>query len=604
MTKFLLFSLFLLAFVPAAHAQMGLNAPAGLSPVRDMEIYSRDVFVVQQKYNPTTAPISGTFTMNCAALSPNLTASAGVLLDPGGTGNYLASITCTQTIVTPSNPLTNLSLVGYELTFTQFGTEANGDSVVIEDLFRGRIAFSGSALPPVLLVPGYQFKVIFKADNDGNVGSGFSLRWRRVIVDPAPTSGGDGQFGKSLQFDLRKGALVSGLNGVGALQQAGDYSTALGRANKASGDNSTALGVDNEASGNGATAMGVNNMAGGDYATAFGRANMASGNYATASGRDNTASGNYSTVLGVSNTVSGRYATASGLSNRVSGDNSTALGASNEASGDYSTASGDNNTTSGESATAFGRGNIVSGNGGATALGSNNTVSGLIAMAMGASNTASGDYSTAMGNRMNTNNRAGAFMIGDTDPLGQGTTNAGSPDQFVARFRNGYLLLTSGNTPRTGVQIGADGTSWGTISDSTRKERFLPIDGPELLRKISGMKLTTWNYKQQRDRRHYGPMAQEFFALFGHDTLGEIGCDTLITTQDIEGLTLSAVQALVRENEQLKTRLNAVENENEHLRVETQNFASLQVDMNNRLHLLERAMLTRRERVTLRKSKP
>ncbi len=143
--------------------------------------------------------------------------------------------------------------------------------------------------------------------------------------------------------------------------------------------------------------------------------------------------------------------------------------------------------------------------------------------------------------------------------------------------------MTSGNTTPTGVQIGAGGTSWATISDSTRKERFLPIDGPELLRKISGMKLTTWNYKGQRDRRHYGPMAQEFNALFGQDALGPIGCDTLITTQDIEGLTLSAVQALVRENENLKTEL---------------------ADVKTRLHLLERALLTRRERVTMRKTKP
>ena len=154
--RYTLLFLLLLALLPAAHAQMGLNAPAGLAPVRDMEIYSRDQFVVQQKYSLTTDPIAGTFTMSCAASPTNLTASAGVLLDPGGTNNYPARLTCTQTIVTPGNPATTpgLSLVGYELTFTQFGTEANGDSVVIEGVYDGRIAFSGSTLPPVLLVPG------------------------------------------------------------------------------------------------------------------------------------------------------------------------------------------------------------------------------------------------------------------------------------------------------------------------------------------------------------------------------------------------------------------------------------------------------------------
>ncbi len=327
MTKLILSFCLLLALLPAAHAQMGLNAPAGLAPVRDMEIYSRDQFVVQQKYSPTTDPISGTFTMSCAASPPSITASAGVLLDPNGTNNYLASLTCTQLITAPGNPATTpgISLVGYELTFTQFGTEANGDSVVIEGLYDGRIAYSGSVLPPVLLVPGYRFTITFKADNDGNVGTGFALHWRRVNLDPAPTGVGDGQFGKSLQFDLIKGALVGGLNGVGTLQRAGNYSTALGRRNRATG-----------------------------YAAI---------------------------ALGEQNTVSGDMALAMGGQNRVSGD---------------------------------------------------------YAVATGYLNTASGNYSTAMGHRMNTNNQAGAFMIGDTDPLGGGTTNGGSPDQFVARFRNGY----------------------------------------------------------------------------------------------------------------------------------------------------------------------
>jgi len=47
------------------------------------------------------------------------------------------------------------------------------------------------------------------------------------------------------------------------------------------------------------------------------------------------------------------------------------------------------------------------------------------------------------------------------------------------------------------------------------------------------------------------------------------------------------VQALIRENEALKARLAAVE-----------------VDFANRLNLLERVMLTRRERVSVRKKNP
>ncbi len=515
-----------LALLPAAQAQIGFNSPAGLSPVRDMEIYARDIFVVQQKYIPTTAPISGTFALSCATLPTDLTAAAGVLLDPGGTGNYPASLTCLQRIQDPSLSLTT----GYELVFTLLNTEANGDSVIISDPRGGRIAFSGSTLPPVLLVPSSQVTITFRSDADGNVGAGFALQWRRVQLDPSPVAGGNGVFGYSIQFDLRKGALVGGLHGVGALQRAGDYSTALGRENRATGGNATAIGYINVAGGFASTALGFNNI------------------------------------------VNGYAGVALGQSNIASATNAVALGSVNKATG-YA----------------------------ALALGRDNTVDGVSANAIGYLNTASGDYSTAIGNYTSTNDRIGAMCLGDYS-----TTNslsATTSHQFNSRFAGGYRLFT--NPAMTlGASLAANGTSWATISDSTRKERFLPIDGPDLLRKISGMKLTTWNYKQQRDRRHYGPMAQEFFALFGHDKWGDIGCDTLITTQDIEGLTLSAVQALIRENEQLKTRLNAVENENEHLRAETQNFASLQAEMNNRLHLLERAMLTRRERVSLRKTKP
>jgi hypothetical protein len=195
---------------------------------------------------------------------------------------------------------------------------------------------------------------------------------------------------------------------------------------------------------------------------------------------------------------------------------------------------------------------------------------------------------------MNTNNQAGAFMIGDTDPLGQGTTGAGATDQFVARFRNGYYLMTSGTATRTGVVIGAGQNAWSAISDSTRKERFLPMNHAEVLRKINAMKLTSWNYKGQREIRHYGPMAQDFYAAFGHDALGEVGCDTLINSHDFAGVTFAGVQALIRENEQLKQAV-------QHL---TSEVNALRTDHASRLQLIEQTIMNRRERVTIRKNKP
>ena len=275
-------------------AQMGLNAPIGLKPRQDMEIYSRDKFLVQQKYIATTDPISGTYTMSCAASPTDLTATAGVLLDPGGTNSYIASATCTQTVIDPANSLS----VGYEITFDFLNTEANGDSVIIQDAYGGRIAFSGTTTPPVLLVPGYIFIVTLKADNDANVGAGFQLRWREVYVDPPSSGSGQSLFGSALQFDVTKGSLVGGFNGIGTVQRAGLASTALGDRNLASGVAGVALGSSNIASGYSSVALGSSNIASGRAGVALGDRNLASGSHSVALGDGNTVSGEYGVVLG------------------------------------------------------------------------------------------------------------------------------------------------------------------------------------------------------------------------------------------------------------------------------------------------------------------
>jgi len=52
-------------------------------------------------------------------------------------------------------------------------------------------------------------------------------------------------------------------------------------------------------------------------------------------------------------------------------------------------------------------------------------------------------------------------------------------------------------------------------SDMTKKENFQPVDGEEVLRKLSTLNLTSWNYigHDPKQFRHYGPMGQEFFRL-------------------------------------------------------------------------------------------
>ena len=93
-------------------------------------------------------------------------------------------------------------------------------------------------------------------------------------------------------------------------------------------------------------------------------------------------------------------------------------------------------------------------------------------------------------------------------------------------------------------------------SDKTKKENFEPVDGEEVLGKIRGFELTSWNFigHDPKEFRHYGPMAQDFFAAFGHDGVGQIGTETTINSGDLAGILMIAVQALEKRTAELKQK--------------------------------------------------
>lgn len=92
------------------------------------------------------------------------------------------------------------------------------------------------------------------------------------------------------------------------------------------------------------------------------------------------------------------------------------------------------------------------------------------------------------------------------------------------------------------------------------------------------MRLGSWNYKGQdvKQYRHYGPMAQDFFAAFGHDELGTIGEDKSINQADFDGVNLIAIQALIKEVEALKAENKSLKLAEASMKAETQ---SLKVKM-------------------------
>lgn len=262
--------------------------------------------------------------------------------------------------------------------------------------------------------------------------------------------------------------------------------------------------------------------------------------------------------------------------------------------GNGSFSAGNANTVSNVQSTALGYGNDVSG-ATAFALGGNNVVSGGLSFAIGSQNTISSSLSTAIGNSINLS-ASNSVAFGQNIQVNAGGTNSmtmidgsaaslvtiGTANRFTARYANGFFLY-SNSAFTTGAFLGAGANSWASISDSTKKEKLLEVDGESMLQRASKMRATTWNYKGQDSKifRHYGPMAQEFFAAFGHDKFGTIGNDTTIASADIAGVNFALIQALEK-----RTRI--LQEENAKLKVELLDYK----DVVSRMGKLE-AMLNK-----------
>ncbi len=349
------------------------------------------------------------------------------------------------------------------------------------------------------------------------------------------------------------------------------------------------FGTSNTFLGSGAgnfTMSGSNNTATGVRAlqsNTFGVLNTANGAgalYSNTAGDNNTATGAnalYSNTTGFNNTASGLFAL---YSNTTGGDN-TASGRSALA---YNT-TGSFNTASGLSALAYNTtGNSKTASGGSALFsnttGGGNTGTGAFALSSnttGAENTACGEAAlyynttgggnTAIGLQALFSNTTGdnntAIGVSADIPFGSNLSNSTAIGAFAVvdasnkiRLGNNEVTVIEGQVPYT------------YTSDRNAKENFRAVDADEALIKLRGLAVTSWNYKGQdaKQFRHYGPVAQDFFAAFGHDAVGTIGTPTTITSGDLDGILMVAAQALERRTVELKKQIDALRVENANLK--------------------------------------
>lgn len=360
--------------------------------------------------------------------------------------------------------------------------------------------------------------------------------------------------GNKLIWYGTKGAFRAGnVNGVQWNTDAvGTGSFASGLNTRASGVGATALGNSTEATGLNTTAMGFGSKASGETATALGNLAEAPGISAISIGTQTSAGGPFSTALG-------HFARTTALDGVAIGNQAEARGVSAMSIGTQTLASGPSSI----------------------ALGSIAQATAEEAVAIGNTVEASGANSTALGYNVSTNGKSGSVIIGDRSSNRYVSDN---DQKMTMRFGGGYVLYSAGGPQRLGdpffippgVELRPGANSWFFISDSTKKENFRAVDGALILQKISKMRLGTWNYRGQDPKifRHYGPMAQDFFAAFGHDELGVIGEPTGINQADFDGINFTAIKALITEVDLLKA-------DNQRLRQQLQEVQQLRADLDS-----------------------
>ena len=106
---------------------------------------------------------------------------------------------------------------------------------------------------------------------------------------------------------------------------------------------------------------------------------------------------------------------------------------------------------------------------------------------------------------------------------------------------NEFIVKSNGDGVYRGTVTAA---GFNNVSSREAKTDFANIDALEMLSRVTVLPLSEWRYKTEgAGARHVGPMAEDFQQLF------ELGDGKTISTVDISGITLAAIQGLKQEKD-------------------------------------------------------
>jgi len=130
-----------------------------------------------------------------------------------------------------------------------------------------------------------------------------------------------------------------------------------------------------------------------------------------------------------------------------------------------------------------------------------------------------------------------------------GYEKEGAHGFFTASAPGGFRFMVGANGQNPEARLLPGESAWSYPSDRHLKTTVTAIDPQDVLRKVSALPVTTWQYTHDPDRRYIGPMAQDFHGAFG------LGRDNKhISTLDADGVALSALKGLITELQERKER--------------------------------------------------
>ncbi|MBD3636704.1 MAG: tail fiber domain-containing protein [Crocinitomicaceae bacterium] len=232
----------------------------------------------------------------------------------------------------------------------------------------------------------------------------------------------------------------------------------------------------------------------------------------------------------------------------------------------YGVAMGDSCTASFYRNVAIGKNVYASDASSAIGIGTNVISTGATSWAAGYNISANGPFSTAIGTNASSDGYWGCFIYGDasTSDTVFNTTN----HQFMVRAAGGVIFYSDTNL-LTGVQVSAGGGAWTMISDRNLKNNITPVGYKNFESSINQLSIYRWNYIGT-PLMHYGPMAQDLYALFG---VGE--SSRYISMVDADGIILAGIILVnkrfdnieddLQEQEVIEEKINNESKENQKL---------------------------------------